>query len=96
MLYSFSKSYYSRDDLIDILNSVTKDDALLFWMDGVLLPIKYPDLFQKIICTQQVLKRDLDARNIENILLQKSPQITSISINDCVFLTTQYFPQISY
>ena len=96
MLYTFSKSHYDHDELMSSLQHLTSDDLLLFWLDGVLLPIKYPELFNKLENIQVILDADLQARNIAKILQQKAPQIISISMEKCVDITVQHSPQIAY
>lgn len=96
MLYTFSKSHYDYDELTSLLQHLSEDDILLFWLDGVLLPLKYPKLFKQLNHLQLALNLDVQARNLSKLLQQKTPQIEQISIEKCVDISAQYFPQVAY
>lgn len=86
MLYTFSRSDYSELQLIGYLNHLTPQDALLLWQDGVLLAIKYPQLFTNCY----LLDIDVQARQLDKLL---PPKVRLISLLDLVKLTEQYSPQ---
>ena len=39
MLYTFSQAHYSEADLQRYLTSITENDAVVLWQDGVLLVV---------------------------------------------------------
>lgn len=94
MLYCFSQAQYGCDELVDLLASVTENDAVVLWQDGVLLAVKYPQYF--VCCKGQcfVLETDILARNL-TALLPKESQLWLISLMDLVAITEQYFPQVA-
>lgn len=86
MLYTFSKAQYDLSTLNAILEQVTPDDAILLWQDGVLQAVKYPQFFAN---TQIfILKNDLIARGLKTTF-------PTISLEELVKLSEQYFPQIA-
>lgn len=45
MLYTFSQAHYSETDLQRYLTDITENDAVVLWQDGVLLVVKYGEMF---------------------------------------------------
>ena len=45
MLYTFSQSHYSETELQRYLTYITENDAVVLWQDGVLLAVKYGEMF---------------------------------------------------
>ena len=45
MLYTFSQAHYSETDLQRYLTEITENDAVVLWQDGVLLAVKYGEMF---------------------------------------------------
>lgn len=94
MLYCFSQYAYDYDEIKAMFSSMTENDAVVLWQDGVLLAIKYPDYFEacKAICF--ALEQDILARNLTALLPEKT-QVRLISLTDLVELTERYFPQMA-
>lgn len=91
MLYTFSKAYYDLEELQQILNLITKKDAIVLWQDGVLLAVKYTEVFRSID-NIFLLENDITARGLTTI----SPEMTLISLKEFVRLTEDYYPQIAF
>ena len=87
MLYTFSQADYSLSELEVYFANIHADDAVVLWQNGVLLAIKYPHLFANCFALQQ----DLMARGLAQLNLN----VRSISLQDFVRLTEQYFPQLA-
>ena len=64
MLYCFSQAAYSDDELTGYFATMTKNDAVVLWQDGVLLAIKYPHYFKECKASCFVLEQDISARNL--------------------------------
>ena len=47
MLYTFSQTHYSETGLQRYLTEITENDAVVLWQDGVLLAVKYGEMFTK-------------------------------------------------
>lgn len=94
MLYTFSRAHYSETDLQRYLTGIMENDAVVLWQDGVLLAVKYGEMF--IQCKGQcfMLEQDVLARNL-TALLPENNQVRSILLTDFVELTAQYSPQIA-
>lgn len=90
MLYTFSQADYNNDELTFLLTNANAQDAVLLWQDGVLLAVKYPDLFAKCIANCYALELDLNARNLAELIPSK---VRSISMAFLVELTEHYTPQ---
>ena len=45
MLYTFSRAHYSETELQRYLTDITENDAVVLWQDGVLLAVKYGEMF---------------------------------------------------
>ena len=45
MLYTFSQAHYSEIELQRYLTEITENDAVVLWQDGVLLAVKYGEMF---------------------------------------------------
>ena len=45
MFYTFSQAHYSETDLQRYLTDITENDAVVLWQDGVLLAVKYGEMF---------------------------------------------------
>ena len=93
MLYTFSQAHYSETELQRYLTETTENDAVVLWQDGVLLAVKYGEMF--IQCKGQcfMLEQDVLARNLTALL--PNNKVRSISLTDLVDLTVQYSPQIA-
>ena len=93
MLYTFSRAHYSETDLQRYLTDITENDAVVLWQDGVLLAVKYGEMFTQCKGQCFVLEQDVLARNLTALL--SNNQVRSISLADLVDLTAQYSPQIA-
>ena len=93
MLYTFSRAHYSETDLQRYLTGITENDAVVLWQDGVLLAVKYREMFTQCKGQCFVLEQDVLARNLTALL--SNNQVRSISLADLVDLTAQYSPQIA-
>lgn len=94
MLYTFSLANYDHDELEGYFSAMSEQDAVLLWQDGVLLPIKYPQCFQRGNFHYFALEQDISARNL-TALLPKESEVQLISLTDLVSITEQYFPQLA-
>ena len=94
MLYTFSRAHYSETDLQRYLTGITENDAVVLWQDGVLLAVKYREMFTQCKGQCFVLEQDVLARNLTALLLENN-KVWSISLTDLVDLTAQYSPQIA-
>ncbi len=93
MLYTFSQAHYSEADLQRYLTEITENDAVVLWQDGVLLVVKYGEMFTQCKGQCFVLEQDVLARNLTTLL--SNNKVRSISLADLVDLTAQYSPQIA-
>ena len=93
MLYTFSQAHYSEADLQRYLTEITENDAVVLWQDGVLLAVKYGEMFTQCKGQCFVLEQDVLARNVTALL--PNNKVRSISLTDFVDLTAQYSPQIA-
>lgn len=93
MLYSFSQAHYSEIELQRYLTEITENDAVVLWQDGVLLAVKYGEMFTQCKGQCFVLEQDVLARNLTALL--SNNKVRSISLADLVDLTAQYSPQIA-
>ena len=93
MLYTFSQAHYSETDLQRYLTDITENDAVVLWQDGVLLAVKYGEMFTQCKGQCFVLEQDVLARNVTALL--PNNKVRSISLTDFVDLTAQYSPQIA-
>ena len=77
MLYTFSQAHYSETELQRYLTEITENDAVVLWQDGVLLAVKYGEMF--IQCKGQcfMLEQDVLARNL-TALLPENNQVRSV------------------
>ena len=96
MLYTFSRAHYSETDLQRYLTGITENDAVVLWQDGVLLAVKYGEMFTQCKGQCFMLEQDVLARNLTALaLLPENNQVRSISFTDLVDLTAQFSPQIA-
>ena len=93
MLYTFSQAHYSETELQRYLTEITENDAVVLWQDGVLLVVKYGEMFTQCKGQCFVLEQDVLARNLTTLL--SNNKVRSISLADLVDLTAQYSPQIA-
>ena len=93
MLYTFSQAHYSETELQRYLTEITENDAMVLWQDGVLLAVKYGEMFTQCKGQCFVLEQDVLARNLTTLL--SNNKVRSISLADLVDLTAQYSPQIA-
>ena len=93
MLYTFSQAHYSETDLQRYLTEITENDAVVLWQDGVLLAVKYGEMFTQCKGQCFMLEQDVLARNLTALL--PNNKVRSISLTDFVDLTAQYSPQIA-
>ena len=93
MLYTFSQAHYSETELQRYLTEITENDAVVLWQDGVLLAVKYGEMFTQCKGQWFVLEQDVLARNLTALL--SNNKVRSISLADLVDLTAQYSPQIA-
>lgn len=66
---------------------------MVLWQDGVLLAVKYGEMFTQCKGQCFVLEQDVLARNLTALL--PNNKVRSISLADLVDLTAQYSPQIA-
>lgn len=59
MLYCFSQSDYPLSTLENYFSFLFEQDCVVLWQDGVLLALKYPQLFTQVKCNCYVLGRIL-------------------------------------
>ena len=87
MLYTLSKAQYDKQELTTLLAQLQPTDALLLWQDGVLQAVKNPQLFAN---RENVfaLTQDLQARNL-------TVTVETISLEQAVRLTEEFYPQVS-
>lgn len=87
MLYTLSKAQYDKQELSTLLAQLQPTDALLLWQDGVLQAVKNPQLFAN---RENVfaLIQDLQARNL-------TVAVETISLEQAVRLTEEFYPQVS-
>ena len=93
MLYTFSQAHYSETELQRYLTEIMENDAVVLWQDGVLLAVKYGEMFTQCKGQCFVLEQDVLARNLTTLL--SNNKVRSISLADLVDLTAQYSPQIA-
>ena len=93
MLYTFSQAHYSETDLQRYLTDITENDAVVLWQDGVLLVVKYGEMFTQCKGQCFMFEQDVLARNLTALL--SNNKVRSISLADLVDLTAQYSPQIA-
>ncbi len=93
MLYTFSQAHDSETELQRYLTETTENDAVVLWQDGVLLAVKYGEMFTQCKGQCFVLEQDVLARNLTALL--PNNKVRSISLADLVDLTAQYSPQIA-
>ena len=93
MLYTFSQAHDSETELQRYLIEITENDAVVLWQDGVLLAVKYGEMFTQCKGQCFVLEQDVLARNLTALL--PNNKVRSISLADLVDLTAQYSPQIA-
>ena len=93
MLYTFSQAHYSETELQRYLTEIKENDAVVLWQDGVLLAVKYGEMFTQCKGQCFVLEQDVLARNLTATL--PNNKVRSISLADLVDLTAQYSPQIA-
>ena len=91
---AFSQAHYSETELQRYLTETTENDAVVLWQDGVLLAVKYGEMFTQCKGQCFMLEQDVLARNL-TALLPENNQVRSISLADLVDLTAQYSPQIA-
>ncbi|ABN74728.1 sulfurtransferase complex subunit TusB [Actinobacillus pleuropneumoniae] len=89
MLYTLSKAQYDLNELQPILAQITENDALVLWQDGVLLAVKYPQLFTPISHIF-VLANDLEARGLTLANYQL------LSFPDFIQVTEKFYPHIAF
>lgn len=87
MLYTLSRAQYDKQELTTLLAQLQPTDALLLWQDGVLQAVKNPQLFAN---RENVfaLIQDLQARNL-------TVAVETISLEQAVRLTEEFYPQVS-
>ena len=93
MLYTFSQAHYAETELHRYLTEITENDAVVLWPDGVLLAVRYGEMFTQCKGQCFVLEQDVLARNLTTLL--SNNKVRSISLADLVDLTAQYSPQIA-
>ncbi|MCW9717509.1 MULTISPECIES: DsrH/TusB family sulfur relay protein [unclassified Avibacterium] len=98
MLYTFAKADYDSQTLARYFAHFTQQDCLVLWQDGVLLPLKHPELFAQLSQPYYVLENDIHARNLQKIaphfVNNDENKVRLISLQNLVELTEQYFPQV--
>lgn len=86
MLYTFSQANYATAELQGYFDHMSAEDAVVLWQDGVLLAIKYPELFTHCPAFCAILENDISARNLTALLPPKSP-LKRISFAQLVDIT---------
>lgn len=94
MLYTFSQADYPRAELEGYFHHMTEKDAVVLWQDGVLLAVKYPELFAHCQGKCVALEQDISARNLTALFSQTS-KVRLISLTDLVDITTRFSPQMA-
>ncbi|MFU2077564.1 MULTISPECIES: DsrH/TusB family sulfur relay protein [Avibacterium] len=102
MLYTFAKADYDSQTLQRYFAHFHSQDCVVLWQDGVLLPLKYPELFAQLSVPCYALENDIYARNLQEIAPHfvnsyenNESKVRLISLQDFVALTERYFPQIA-
>ncbi|MGR6979999.1 sulfurtransferase complex subunit TusB [Testudinibacter sp. P27/CKL/0425] len=95
MLYTFAHSSYDPLSLKQYLQAASRDDALLFWQDGVWALFKYAALLNDCDAKCYVLQQDLDARNLSLEAVASTSAINALSLSEWVELTERHFPQFA-
>ncbi|OBX05827.1 hypothetical protein QV06_00890 [Gallibacterium genomosp. 3] len=93
MFYTLSHHHYDPQQLQALIANIIEQDALLCWQDGVLLPIKYPTIFQPI-SHYYLLENDVVARDLLSYFSTQQTNFSLITLADLVKLTEEYHPQI--
>ena len=88
MLYTLSKAQYELNELTQVLTQIQEDDALVLRQDGVLLAVKYPQLFDHIAHIF-VLANDIDARGLTLSNYQH------LSLSDFIKVTEKFYPHLA-
>lgn len=94
MLYTFSQANYSEKELEYFFEEITPNDYIIFWQDGVLIPIKYNFFLEDLKCKIGILKNDAEARNLNYLKILHNKKIEFITLENIVNITEKYFPQI--
>lgn len=68
MLYCFSQSDYPLSTLENYFHSYLNKTALYYGKMGVLLALKYPQLFTQVKCNCYVLEQDIAARHLQKLI----------------------------
>lgn len=92
MLYTFSQADYAPALLAGYLQHTNAQDAILLWQEGVLLALKYPDLFAQATAPCYALDLDLQARGLSSLI---PASIHLCSMAEVVKLSEDYFPQFA-
>ncbi len=87
MLYTLSKSQYDHQDLQAFLSQIQANDCVLLWQDGVLQAVKNPQFFANLPRVV-ALENDVKARGL-------NLDIPTISLDELVALTEQFYPQVA-
>lgn len=94
MLYTFAQADYSPQELQQYVQSMHSTDAIILWQDGVLLALKYPEIWRQSQANCYVLQLDIQARQLIEPF-SALPEIEMISLEKLVELSEQYFPQLA-
>ena len=94
MLYTFANREYDIQWLQQIFQQLTAQDMVLLWQDGVLLPLKYPTLFNQL-AQYLLLENDVVARGIAPVLSKIATNAKCINLSQTVQITEDYYPQIN-
>ena len=94
MLYTFSQGDFPANQLTAYLQQANEQDVVVFWQDGVLLALKYPQIVQQCAAPCYLLENDLQARGLLD-LLPETQKEQAISIKFFVELSEKYFPQLA-
>lgn len=87
MLYTLSQADYNPDELSQLLQQITDNDAVVLWQNGVLQAVKFPDFFANI-ANIFVLEKDIKARGL-------TVPFNTITLSEFISISEEFFPQVA-
>ena len=81
MLYTFSQAHDSETELQRYLTETTENDAVVLWQDGVLLAVKYGEMFTQCKGQCFVLEQRCFSPKFNRTFARKTIEVRSNSIN---------------
>lgn len=87
MLYTLSQADYNPNELSQLLQQITDNDAVVLWQNGVLQAVKFPDFFANIP-NVFVLENDIKARGL-------TVTFNTITLSEFISISEKFFPQVA-